>query len=622
MGDRSQRKIFSFVKNLIRMKQNFNTLLSILFLTLSLNAQDNIDMEQDSMLYILKNKASALPLNKLNRTVFRTSYGANPIAFGAMLNRFSAVPQVSKDSIYFLKNRKPDDVRIVTFMAPKNDATEKIELHQLFESLKRIPRENVILILFGIKNAYVPEHLLGIPLSNCSAIVYCSDTSSYAQGEAAQLIMGARKNSPPATIHSGIKYILGKIQIEQEQTETNGRLRYAKPSSVGIEADNLSGIDSIAKLAIKEGALPGCQVLVSVKGNIIYQKSFGTHTYEEDSKMVQNEDVYDIASITKIAGSTLLAMYLEHYNLLDVDDTLGKYIPELTDSSEYGQIVIREMMAHQAGLKSWIPFYTKTLKDGELNPEIFKSSEDSIFSIEVAENIFIHKDYPSYMYERILNTPLRQKKYKYSDLCYYFTQKVFESILKEGQNEFLHREIYGPMGLQNIRYNPLEYFEKDKIVPTEHDRIFRKQLIHGYVHDPGAAMLGGVGGHAGIFSNSADLAAIMQLFLRTGSYAGNQYFSEKIIKDFTKKQFENNRRGVGFDRPKDTGGGTCDKLASKTSYGHSGFTGALAWADPKDEVIFIFLSNRVHPKADNWKIRDMNIRTDMQHIVYQALMKR
>ena len=205
------------------------TLLSIYFCFIAIAATEapRKEIEQDSLLYILKNKGSILPLNELNRTVFRTTYGENPIAFGTMLNRFSEVPEISKDSIYFLSNRKHEDVHIVTFMASENDSTEKIKLQQLAKSLKRIPRENVILILFGIKNAYEPEHILGIPLSNCSAIVYCNDTSSYAQSEAAQLIMGARKNSPPATINPGIKYILVRKKIEQKEIETNGRLRYA-----------------------------------------------------------------------------------------------------------------------------------------------------------------------------------------------------------------------------------------------------------------------------------------------------------------------------------------------------------------------------------------------------------
>jgi CubicO group peptidase (beta-lactamase class C family) len=600
------------------------TLLFVLFIWCLLpfaNAQISNKSENDSLIYIFQNNDDLLPLDKLNRTVFRTAYGMNPSGFGDMLNRFSHVPEISKDSISFVKSCKPNDVHIVSFMAPENDSIASLALDNFFLSLQKIPNEKVIAIIFGIKKHYNADQILGLPISNCTSVLYCNDTSKYAQQEAAQLIMGARKNSPPNTISPGIRYILGTKQIELKEIESNGRLRYANASSVGINEKSFKDIDSIALNGISEGAFPGCQVLVSIKGKIVYQKSFGHHTYASDANEVTNDNVYDIASITKIAGSTLLAMYLEHFNLFNIDDRLGKYIPELTGNTGYQKIIIREMMAHQAGLKSWIPFYIKTLKDGELNSEIYRKTQDSLYAMEVAENIFIHKDYTKYMYDRILSTPLGPKKYKYSDLCYYFTQKVFESILEEGQDAFLHRVIYEPMGLQNIRYNPLKHFNKERIVPTEYDNKFRKQLIHGYVHDPGAAMLGGVGGHAGIFSNAADLASIMQLFLKNGSYAGNEFFTELIRKKFTKKQFENNRRGIGFDRPRDGGGGTCDKLASQISFGHSGFTGALAWADPKDEIIFIFLSNRVHPDQENWKIRDMNIRTDMQHIVYKALKR-
>jgi beta-N-acetylhexosaminidase len=595
-------------------------ILNLLLLNYS-SAQNASEIEKDSLLYIFQNNDELLPLDQLNRKVIRTSYGKNTNAFGEMLNKFSKVSTISKDSLLLLKNLKHNDVHIISYMATENDSIAAIQLDQFFKRLKKIPNEKIIVIVFGLKEQYNARHILNLPLSNCNSIIYCNDTSIYAQQEAAQLIMGARKNSPPNTISAGIKWILVSKKIKQKEIETNGRLRYTNPNFIGLNPEDFKGIDSIAQHGIEEGAFPGCQVLVSIKGNIVYEKSFGHHTYESDALKVKNNDVYDIASITKIAGSTLIAMYLEHFNLFHVDKTLGKYIPELTQGTEYENIVIREMMAHQAGLKSWIPFYIKTLKEGILNPEVYRDTTDSLYAIPVAENIFIHKNYTQYMYDKILSNPLGAKKYKYSDLCYYFTQKVFESILGEGQDVFLHRKIYEPMGLQNIRYTPLNYFEKDRIITTEHDQKFRKQLIHGYVHDPGAAMLGGVGGHAGIFSNAADLASIMQLFIKNGSYAGNQFFTESIRTRFTKKQYENNRRGIGFDRPRENGGGTCSKLASQSSFGHSGFTGALAWADPKDEVIFIFLSNRVHPNQENWKIRDMNIRTDMQKIVYQALRR-
>jgi CubicO group peptidase (beta-lactamase class C family) len=226
------------------------------------------------------------------------------------------------------------------------------------------------------------------------------------------------------------------------------------------------------------------------------------------------------------------------------------------------------------------------------------------------------------MYSQIYKTPRSEKGFKYSDLCFYFTKKIVEQLIGESQHTYLLKNIYQPMGLKTLTYLPLESFSKDRITPTEKDTYFRNQLVHGYVHDQGAAMLGGVAGHAGLFSNAYDLANIMQLFLRKGNYGGKQYFSSATMDEYNKAQFPGNRRGAGFDRPKLSGGGTCDELASQQSFGHSGFTGTLAWADPKDNVIFIFLSNRVNPSAENWKIRDLNIRTNIQHIVYEAVNNR
>jgi CubicO group peptidase (beta-lactamase class C family) len=280
------------------------------------------------------------------------------------------------------------------------------------------------------------------------------------------------------------------------------------------------------------------------------------------------------------------------------------------------------MMAHQAGLTPFIPFYKRTIKNGQLDPAIYSTSEREGFDLKVADQIYMKRSYVDSIYKQILSTPLGTKKYEYSDLCYYFTQKIIEKQLGKRQDLFLLENIYKPMGLRYARYLPLNYFDKSKIVPTERDMAFRKQLLHGTVHDPGAAMLGGVAGHAGLFCNATDLASIMQLFLNNGTYGGMQFFDSKTTTEFTKQQFVGNRRGAGFDRPNGSGGGTCDKLASQQSFGHSGFTGTLAWADPKDKVIFVFLSNRVHPDQNNWKLRDMGIRTEIQHVVYEAVNSR
>ncbi len=564
----------------------------------------------DSTLCVLKNREDIIPIDLLNRKISSISFGGNSDAFLSELNLYSTVGSTHiSDPVLLSKDTLPDltfnDILIVSFHA--EDSTYKQLNNEYYTFLNRAHKEKVVALVFG-----TPEHMDALPLQNVDALIYCNGNAPSIQKKAAQLLFGAIGSAQSNSV------LVLKV-FDALQTKANGRLKFTEPEDVGIPKGSLKGIGRIAENAIKEGAFPGCQVVVAVKGSIIYRESFGNHTYNPNSAQVTNDNLYDIASITKIAGSTLIAMYLEYRNMLDIDDTLGKYIPEITGNTAFSQIRIREMMAHQAGLKSWIPFYLKTINDGKLNHSLYRKVKDSIFNIQVADNIYLKNTYPEKMYQRILNTNLGSKKYKYSDLCYYFTQKVFEHILQERQETFLHEMIYEPLGLRHIRYLPLDYFEKSRIVPTEQDTLFRKQLLHGHVHDPGAAMLGGVGGHAGIFSNATDLASIMQIFLQNGTYAGMTLFDEELRKDYTRKQYEKNRRGVGFDRPRSTGGGTCDYLASEESFGHSGFTGALAWADPKHDMIFVFLSNRVHPDQENWKIRDMNIRTDMQHVVYKAL---
>jgi CubicO group peptidase (beta-lactamase class C family) len=404
--------------------------------------------------------------------------------------------------------------------------------------------------------------------------------------------------------------------------QANGRLGIALPEELGLKSQDLQEIDVIAQKGISAGAYPGCQVLVAVEDKIIWHKAYGKQGYESAAPTINLKSMYDIASVTKIAASTLLAMEQHAKGKFDLDQTIGSYIPEVVGSSPFAALKIREIMAHQAGLTPWIPFYKRTLTDGQWKPTIYQTSKSEDFSIEVAKGMFMRKNYKDSMYAQIMRSELGPKKYVYSDLCYYFTQPILERLIGESQASYLRRNVYLPLGLNRMLYQPLKNFADAQVVPTEDDQAFRKQLLRGYVHDPGAAMLGGVAGHAGIFSNAWSLAHIMQLFLNKGQMAGTKFFSEATYTEFTKQQYPGNRRAAGFDRPNASGGGTCDVLASQQSFGHSGFTGTLAWADPKNKVIFIFLSNRVHPSQDNWKLRDLNIRTDMQHVVYEALARR
>jgi CubicO group peptidase (beta-lactamase class C family) len=307
---------------------------------------------------------------------------------------------------------------------------------------------------------------------------------------------------------------------------------------------------------------------------------------------------------------------------VNVDEKLVTYLPMLKGTNKEN-IVIREMMAHQAGLVEWIPFWTKTMNKGEYDSSIYSKTQTSIFDKRVADNLFINKNYEDVMYKQIIESPVKESgKFLYSDLGYYFLKRIIEQKTSMTEDQFAAKTFYSPLGLPTMGYKPRERFDLNRIIPTENDTHFRKQLIQGDVHDQGAAMLGGVGGHAGLFSDANDLAVLMQMYLNNGSYGGKQYIDSATVKRFTRCQYcFTNRRGIGFDKPEMTVGKespvcTC---VSAESFGHTGFTGTLAWADPVNGLVYVFLSNRVYPNADENKLAKSGIRTKIQQVIYDAL---
>lgn len=572
-------------------------------------------IEYEKSIVVLKNENSILPFGNLNNNFSLISQGGESTFFKDGIELFTDVNSLQVPSSDLLNDAPLEFLKSSNYVIISVHATkETLILDSINENLlRKLPRSSKkILVVFGSN-----DFLNSINPDFYDAIVLGHENHQIAQNRLAQLLFGAIGTNAKTEVP------LNKFPKQTgKELKSNGRLKFSSPEEVGIDPLHLKKIDEIANNGIKMGAYPGCQIAVAVNDKIIYRKSFGTHTYENKNELVKNEHLYDIASITKIAASTLLAMHLKWKSEFDLNKSLNDYIPGVTNKTPYGSIIIREMMAHQAGLTPFIPFYKRTLKNGQLDSEIYSTIQKEGFDLKVADGIYMKQTYVDSIYKQIMATPLGSKKYEYSDLCYYFTQKILEKQIGKRQDLFLLETIYKPMGLRYARYLPLNYFDKSQIVPTERDMAFRKQLLHGTVHDPGAAMLGGVAGHAGLFCNATDLASIMQLFLNSGSYGGMQFFDEKTTAEFTKQQFPGNRRGAGFDRPNASGGGTCDNLASPQSFGHSGFTGTLAWADPKDKVIFVFLSNRVHPDQDNWKLRDMGIRTEIQHVVYEALNTR
>lgn len=551
---------------------------------------------------VLKNDLQLLPLGRLDHKIACLALGGNSSVFTETLYFYA------DRMAFFAADSLKIPAAVSKFYGLTDPETCIFSLHAAAPSSNHIPKwaaEKIALLDSTNQNILVvfgeQKILKDIDTSLFDAIILAHENHPIAQAQIAQLIMGG---------------------LSTAGLEANGRLGISSPEEIGLKSSDLQAMDAIVQKGITAGAYPGCQLLVAVEDKVIWHKAYGKQGYEANSPEIDLRSLYDIASVTKIAASTLLAMQQHTKGKFNLDQTIGSYIPEVVGNSPFAALKIREIMAHQAGLTPWIPFYKRTLTDSSWKSSIYQTTRSDDFPTEVAKDMFIHKSYKDSMYAQILRSELGPKKYVYSDLCYYFTQPILEKMIGESQASYLRRNIYLPLGLGRILYQPLKQFSDQQIVPTEDDQAYRKQLLRGYVHDPGAAMLGGVAGHAGIFSNAWSLAHIMQLFLNKGHMAGQRFFSETTYNEFTKQQFAGNRRAAGFDRPTASGGGTCDILASQASFGHSGFTGTLAWADPKNKVIFIFLSNRVHPNQDNWKLRDLNIRTDIQHVVYEALAKR
>lgn len=409
--------------------------------------------------------------------------------------------------------------------------------------------------------------------------------------------------------------------------ETNNILKYRLPENEGVNSPKLeSQIDSIVEAGIKMAAFPGCQICIAKNGSIIFQKSYGFQTYDSIIP-ISEESIYDIASITKVTASVPTLMYMMDEQKWHPDTIISRYLPYLAETNK-SDLTFRNILSHQARLTSWIPFYWyNTDSAGVLNNNVFHVKQNDIFNTRVAENLYIRSDYKFEMYDTIAKSELRKKKeYKYSDLGYYWVPLLVEKYYNQRFDHFVYEHFYKPLHLKKTRFLPRAFYNIYDIVPTESDTLFRKQIIRGDVHDPGAAMLGGICGHAGLFSNAEDLSKIFQLYLQKGNYGGVQYFDTATIDEFTKYQHDGlkNRRGMGFDKPfkkYDRYGPVCES-ASKHSFGHSGFTGTYVWADPEEQLVYVFLSNRVYPRSDNYKISRFDIRTNIQQAIYDAIINR
>ncbi|RDI50287.1 beta-glucosidase-like glycosyl hydrolase [Flavobacterium glaciei] len=586
-----------------------------------LNAVENDALQYElyeNAITVLKNTGTVLPIKNLDKQkIAYVKIGDdNNDAFVSTLKKYAEVTVISDTNLDSLQVKLKDFTTVIigyhkSDVAFRND---DLKTNEIFKINFLAKNNNVILNVFA-----KPYSLLPITnFDDIEGLVVSYQNSYIAQVVSAELIFGsiAAKGKLPVSINNNFKVNDGL------STEKLNRLGFTTPENVGMNSAILSKIDGIANKAINAKMTPGIQVLVARKGKVIYQKSFGHHTYDKTIK-VQNSDIYDVASLTKILATLPNVMLLYDQQKINLETTLGTMAPIFKDSNK-ANINFKDLLSHYAGLAAGIPFYKAVMDKSKLPSEVyFRKVEEQGFSKKLGDSLYIRNDFSDTIMKMIVDSKLSVKKeYKYSDLTFMILKDYLEKTTGKTLDVLIQENFYRSLGMNNSSYNPLTKFDKRRIPPTETDTYFRNQLLHGYVNDLSAALEGGVSGHAGVFSNAMDVAKLMELYLQKGNYGYQQYFSEKTFDDFNTCYFcaAGNRRGVGFDKPQlGVEGPTCG-CASMTSFGHTGYTGTMAWADPETQIVYVFLSNRTFPIAGENRLSKENIREDIQKVIYEAII--
>lgn len=568
---------------------------------------------------LVQNKNQVLPLKNLdkNKVAYLKLGKHDNSSFVNRLNDYTKVDIISGSSrSEILKKLEPYETVIVGYHTSLGAyANYKISDSELLILNEIGKQHKVILDVFAS-----PYSLLKIKsFEHIDAVMVSYQNTALSQDISAQMIFGALdvKGGLPVHINDEFKAGFGL------HLAGLNRLGYSIPEDVGLDRFKLQRIDSVAKVVMDSSMAPGMQVLVARHGKVVYRKSYGYFTYDQKKK-VNNNSIYDLASVTKILGGLPMIIKAEEEGKFDLDSPLGTLMPVLKDSNK-DTVTVREALAHYARLKPYIPYYASMVegKDNKPKKEYFSHTNSSKYSIKVAENLYLRTDYRDTIYKLIAEAPQREVlEYKYSGLPFYLFKDYMEGVYGSPLDQLNHSYFYGPLGATTLMYNPLNKISKDRIVPTEEDEFFRHQLLQGSVHDEGAAMMGGVSGNAGLFGTSNDVAKMMQMYLQKGYYGGRSYFKPESFDKFNQRYFEDKgvRRGLGFDKPQlDDSMATCGCISFK-SFGHSGYTGTYAFADPETEIVYIFLSNRVYPTRENNKLGEADIRTVVQKLIQEAIV--
>ncbi len=621
-GKISMGRLSNSVKKILSLKARSN--LDNLQEISSKTILNKVNTSKDTLLYsramesaitLLKNKSYSLPLTD-NKKYLHVSFGNDSDYLLNKLNKYVDVDSYnSKDYNQLFQKTKYDAIIISYHGSSKSPYASNIIPSATSQVIEKIAENNSIVLSLFL-NPYGLNSFKKIDGFDSIVIGYQNNMIS-------QEIM--------ADLLTGNRSFKGKLPVSNNFFEVNfgistnkkNILGFSRPAYEGFDNRKLSELDSIANSAIDSMMAPGMQILVSRKGKIVYNKSFGYHTYDKVNKL-ENNHIFDLSSITKILATMPLVIQEYEMGNISLDTKLKDLFPK-KKLADKGEITIKEMLSHYARLTPWIPFYEETLNNKEKpRSRFYKSNLRSSFNTPVTENLFLKNNYREKIFKSIIDSDLIEKlEFKYSDLPFYFLKFWFEDIYNKPLDLIAKERIFNKLNLERTMFNPYKYLSLDEIVPSEKDDFFRYSKLHGYVHDEGAAMLGGVSGHAGLFSNSYEVAVILQTMIQGGSYDNKKIFESETFDIFNTCyycEFEN-RSGVGFDKPQIEGKhGSTFGGVSKNSFGHYGYTGSMAWADPDEEIIFVFLSNRTFPTRENTLLQTSNIRTRSQEIIYKSII--
>lgn len=592
----------------------------------------------EGSLTLIKNEDNLIPVKGLDKNkiaVVSIGFSSNNV-FQKTLKKYTDVSSFYVSSTANLSDIEKElmDFDIVIY-AIHNRNSEDVD------SLHLITNNNKSIIVFFTEPAEVDQ--FNIATGQAKAVLLAYDNSDNAQKSAAQGIFGGTEIVGKLPIDAG-KFIVGT----GEKTEKI-RLAYSFPEEVDISSDKLDGIEAIAQESIRQKANPGCYILVVKDGVVIYDRAFGNFEYGNSPK-VTSETVYDLASVTKATSTLPAVMKLYDDTKLRLQDPISKFVSE-TKVSNKSSITIKELLFHESGIISFIPYYKFAMDlndssellfgkkssifhayyagawgrtDYEFIPDLISNNESELFYMPVAENLFASDKMHDKLLKEVIDTDLRRRgRYEYSCLNFMLLKEAVESISKTDLNTFVQKNFYDKLGMTTTTFQPLKYMSIDNIPPTENDPFFRKQQIRGFVHDEGAALFGGISGNAGLFSNANDLAKLCQMWLNDGEYGGEQVLSTKTVQLFTTQKSSKSRRGLGFDKPdlQNSNYSPCSPQTPISVYGHTGFTGTSFWVDPTNNMIYIFLSNRVFPSRSPNKQSSLNIRERIQEELYNAIKK-